>query len=327
MSTVYGVPPPPRPSVLQSGPTRKAAPPRRRVVDRDPQPWRRRGVSLLTLLAATLLLLANVGGWLHFVGLDADATAPPAAAASLDAAQDEAAAVAVPAVLERVTARYAASGTPVPSSLTDDVTDAVYAALETPEFAQAWEDAVHRLLEREIRAVEDADRDPFAVSEPVQLDLATIAPAVSVALVDRGYPLLDAETLSPGTYTLPPTASDGVPYGPVGALAQWWWLALLGAIALGAAAIVLARRPLRLAGFLAADVVLVLAVTLVLVPLVGQVVGEFAADERHTELIEDAYGGAVRSLLVQTVVLMVVAAVAAVVCLVLARRRDARERA
>jgi hypothetical protein len=321
MSTVFGVPPPPRPYVVEnaSGSARK------RANTRDAEPWRRRLVLLLAVLAAMTFLLANAATWLHFRGLNAEASAGPAAAASIEHARDQAREVAVPILLSQVEVFYASVQQPPPPTATEAVEASIEKAVQSPEFSELWESSVQQALEIEIAAVDQGGNPSTgtgteATSGVIAVDLTVVAPVANQAMADAGYTFLAGEEGNLGQYNVPVAATDGLPYELLRALDTFWWALLLLAVGLGAAAVNLARRRLRLGAVLAVDVALVMAFTLLALRLYGTTVRD-AADPRYQDIAEDAYRGITASLAVQTTVFLVIAIIAAVTCIVLARRQ------
>ena len=325
MSTVFGVPPPPRPTVVEAvAPAPPGQAGRTVIIRDDADRWRRRGVLALTLLAVTFLVLANVATWLHLRGLDPAASAPPAAEASLARAQAEARLVAVPALTDAVTEYYESIGQAPPATFSADALAAVDAAVESPAFAALWEDAVRQALELKVAEVDGSSSpatDGDAVSaEFVDVDLASIAPIANEAMAADGYAFLAGETDNLGRYAVPLPETEALPFGVLRALDSWWWLLLVAGVVLAGAAVVLARRRLRLGAVLAADLALGLGLTLIAVAMGTLLVGGYVSDEQYRELTQDVYGGLTRSLVLQTLVLLVLALVAAITCAVLARR-------
>lgn len=319
MSNPFGVPPPPRPQVMEPGTTRVVMGPDDFARPRGPDPerWRKRGVVALAACAVAALLLADIGVWVHFRVLAPRAAAAAVAPATIGDVRPTITAGLITSVrsdfdnaaAKALSARGPRAVTAAVNSSGPRIERHVQALVASPQFAAAWQHAVVITVANQHALAHGHDVvDQATVNgTTLQLDLQPFAATLAKQFQADGYTFVTPATFSLGTYTLDASASASDQRALLSLTDTFWWLFVLLALGFGGAAFWFATRRIRLGFFMAIDVVVVLAIVLILVAGGSAVAGDQTSDPVGSVALAHAYHAITRPLVTQTVVLMVLA--------------------
>lgn len=323
MSSLFGPPPPPPSRIFEPQAYEDEE---YYFVAEEPHRGRRRLALLMAFLAGGLLVFANLATWLHTNGVQ-QKQADRVAAATYDSATQP-----LVAPIAQSLARVAGTpggtspsevASPVDTpSTADDLDTAVRAAIADPSARQVWRNAVADTLAQQQALLDGAQPQNDAVTVRFTTERVTATAVASLKKVGYTFP---SAGVPADDYVVTIKAASGSTVTLLGTAQNLWLLLWALVLGFGAAAIALASRRLRMACILGIDAVVMLAGVLVLVELARSAAGDQAVQTNQVAIVTNAFDALTRSLVSQTLALMVFAGVAAAVCGVLARGRGRSE--
>jgi len=344
VSTLFGVPPPPEHNIFEPGygPAGPAGDTEVRYLP-EPDPWRRRGAILLALCTMTALLFANLATWAHFHAVSPTSVSRTVSAPTLRDAKPQIVALLDAAILRQLSNGSTAvtptstdptatpSASAADSTLSRRVDAAVRSAVEQPSFTSSWSDAIRATLARQ-REIGRGAKPDVAEADGASLVVVTtpLSAPIAASLTKAGVSITPNTTIVLPSFVVATTASTAQYRTPYRLADSLWWLLVLLTIGLAVATLWVAPQRLRMGVVMCIDAAVVLAGSLLLVPAVGQTVDDQAIDSNQSALLVDAYNALTKSLVVQTVTLIVLAVLTACGLGIVAwgrRRAKAREAA